>query len=319
MNSLEICKQNKGVTVLTVTLVMLTVLAVLAGATQAYAAGKKAKLKPEHEEFYHYARYLFTKNERKIFFGLPGDKARDQFIKYFWEIRDPNPMTEENEFKVELESRYEYASRRLKEGPVPGWKTDRGRIYIMLGAPSNTYEQTFGTGFGRAIYWYWEDSDIYIRFVDENGSGAYRMDFRVTSLRLLDELERRKYYIFSQDEEKEEFITDVLDFNLAYNKKDKEMRIRLNTKHLYYQEDKDSGLMIAKIKVNLVIYDKANNFTKYSDIKTIRRKPEELLEKKARLIVTFPLDLPPGKVRIDAIISDFLGDAVQRKFVKVKN
>lgn len=284
----------------------------------AMAAGKKSKLSAQHEEFYHYARYLFTKNERKIFFGLPNDKARNEFIRYFWEIRDPNPMTEENEFKVEIERRYEHVNKYLKEGPVPGWKTDRGRIYIMLGAPTNTYEETLGTQFARHVFWYWAESDIYIRFVDSNGNGVFRMDHRNVSLKLLDELERRKWYIFSQDE-KEDFITDVLDFKLSYNKEKQEMILVLNSKHLYYVEDKESKMMVAKVKVNLVIYDKDNNFTKHSDILNIKRKPEELLKKKAKILRAFPLQLPAGKVRIDAIITDFLGDAVQRKFVKIKN
>lgn len=286
--------------------------------TPAFAAGKKVKLSPEHQEFYQYARYLFTKNERKIFFGLPSEKSRSEFIKYFWEIRDPNPMTEENEFKVEIERRYEYVNKYLKEGPVPGWKTDRGRIYIMLGPPTNTYEEALGTQFARHLFWYWAESDIYIRFVDANGNGVFRMDHRNVSLKLLDELERRKWYIFAQDD-KEEFITDVLDFDLSYNKKKQEMALAVNSKHLYYEEDKEKNMMTAKIKVNLIIYDKDNHFTRYSNILTIHRKKEELLEKKSKIVRTFPLQIPSGKVKIDAIVTDFLGDAVQRKFVKIKN
>ena len=283
-----------------------------------YGAPKKRKLKPEYEEFYHYARYLFTKNERKIFSNLPDDQSRDAFIRYFWEIRDPNPMTEENEFKVEIERRYEYSSKYLKEGPIPGWKTDRGRIYILLGPPTNRYEDTIGTSFGRVIWWYYEESDIYARFVDAKGTGIFRMDLRNVSLRLLDELERRKYYIVNK-EEKDNFLTEIMDFKLRYDKSKKEIQIDVNTKHLSYEKDKNSDNMIAKIKVNLVIYTQKNNFTKHADLKTITMSQEQLLTKKSKVTVTIPIELPKGKLKIDAIVTDFLGDAVQRKFVKIKN
>lgn len=283
-----------------------------------HATPKKQVLAPDHQEFYKYATYLFTKNERKIFLNLPSDKAREDFIRYFWEIRDPNPLTEENEFKVEIEQRFDYVSKYLKEGPIPGWKTDRGRLYILLGSPTNVLEQSIDTSFGRELYWYFADSDIFARFVDTNGTGVFRLDLNMVSLKLLDELEKRKYYIVNKTE-KDNFLTELINFSLTYDKTRQEIVISLDNKHISYEKEPETNLMVAKIKVSIVIYDHQNNFFDHSEVKTLKRTEAELLEKNATLTLTIPLVLPKGKVKIDAIISDFLGDAVQRKFVTINN
>lgn len=283
-----------------------------------YAFAGKKDLNLEHQEFYKYANYLFTKDERKIFMNLPDDKSRDEFIRNFWEIRDPNPLTEENEFKVEIEQRFEYAAKYLKEGPIPGWKTDRGRIYILLGAPTNVLEQSIDTSFGREIYWYFAESNIFIRFEDTNSTGVFRMDLRNVSLKLLDELEKRKYYIINKDE-KENFITALLDFDIKYDKEQKNLVIVLDAKNISYEKEQDSNLMIAKIKVSFIIYAANNKFSEHNDIKTLKLTEDELLANKSKLTLLIPVELPKGKVKIDAIITDFLGDAVQRKFINIKN
>ena len=76
--------------------------------------------------------YIITDEERKAFKQLSNDEERDQFIEAFWQRRDPTPDTEENEFKEEHYRRIEYANEHFAAG-IPGWKTDRGRIYIMYG------------------------------------------------------------------------------------------------------------------------------------------------------------------------------------------
>ena len=281
---------------------------------------KKHKMSPGHEDFYKYARYLFTKNERKIFTSLPTDEARDRFIQYFWDIRDSNPYTEENEFKIEIERRYEHVTKYLKEGPVPGWKSDRGRMYILLGQPTNWVEDSFAPGseYLFRICWYWADSDIFACFVDRNGTGIYRMDLRNVSLKLLDELKKRKYHIANEDGK---FETDVLDFDLSYDSKTNEILIEVKVENLSFEEAADAGndLMTAKIKFDFIVYDQNDDFSKHTEVKTVKVQKDVLLGKKSTVTVRMPFALPRGKVKIDAIVSDFLGDAVHRKWVKIKN
>ena len=77
-------------------------------------------------------RWIITDEERSAFMQLSNDEERDQFIEAFWQRRDPTPDTEENEFKEEHYRRIAYANEHFAAG-IPGWKTDRGRIYIVFG------------------------------------------------------------------------------------------------------------------------------------------------------------------------------------------
>ncbi len=78
--------------------------------------------------------YIISDEERKAFKRLNTDDERENFIEQFWMRRDPTPDTEENEFKEEHYRRIAYANEHYASG-IPGWKTDRGRIYIVYGPP----------------------------------------------------------------------------------------------------------------------------------------------------------------------------------------
>src|ERR1700733_13386439 len=78
--------------------------------------------------------YIITDEERSAFLQLQTNEEREQFIEAFWQRRDPTPDTVENEFKEEHYRRIAYANERFASG-IPGWKTDRGRIYIIWGPP----------------------------------------------------------------------------------------------------------------------------------------------------------------------------------------
>ncbi len=86
-------------------------------------------------------QYIITPVERHVFMQLTNERDRDAFISVFWKQRDPSKGTPENEYKDEHIRRFEYAKRYYGyTSPLPGWKTDRGRIYILLGPPSNRNE-----------------------------------------------------------------------------------------------------------------------------------------------------------------------------------
>src|ERR1019366_8291231 len=74
--------------------------------------------------------YIISGEERSAFLQLQTNEEREQFIEGFWQRRDPTPDTVENEFKEEHYRRIAYSNERFSSG-VPGWRTDRGRIYIM--------------------------------------------------------------------------------------------------------------------------------------------------------------------------------------------
>ena len=79
-------------------------------------------------------RWIISDEERSAFLQLSNDEERDSFIEAFWQRRDPTPDTPENEFKEEHYRRIAYANEHFAAG-IPGWKTDRGRMYIVYGPP----------------------------------------------------------------------------------------------------------------------------------------------------------------------------------------
>ncbi len=136
--------------------------------------------------------YIITDQERAAFKGLQSDAEREHFIEQFWLRRDPTPDTPENEFKEEHYRRIAYANQHFASR-IPGWKTDRGRIYITYGPPDEIdshpsggkYERPAGEGGGTTStvpfeqwrYRYIEDigNNIIIEFVDPTMTGEYRM------------------------------------------------------------------------------------------------------------------------------------------------
>ena len=136
--------------------------------------------------------WIITDEERAAFKQLSNDEERDNFIEAFWQRRDPTPDTVENEFKEEHYRRIAYANEHFAAG-IPGWKTDRGRIYIMYGPadeieshPSGgTYDRPMEEGGGSTStfpfeqwrYRYLEGigQEVIIEFVDDCMCGAYEM------------------------------------------------------------------------------------------------------------------------------------------------
>jgi len=136
--------------------------------------------------------YIITDEERAAFKQLSNDEERDNFIEAFWQRRDPTPDTEENEYKEEHYQRIAYANEHFAAG-VPGWKTDRGRIYIVYGKPDEidshpsggTYERPMEEGGGETSTFPFEDwryryldnigQEVIIEFVDTCMCGEYHM------------------------------------------------------------------------------------------------------------------------------------------------
>jgi GWxTD domain-containing protein len=84
------------------------------------------------------AIYIITPAEKEVFLKLETDRERDNFIEEFWRQRDPTPGTRRNEFREEHYLKIDFANRTFGRGtPVEGWRTDRGKFYIMLGRPAN--------------------------------------------------------------------------------------------------------------------------------------------------------------------------------------
>ncbi len=112
-------------------------LALLLSAVAVSRGAPAQDLTPEHRRWLEEeVTYLITERETDVFLSLGTVDERDRFIEAFWRKRDPVPGTPANEFREEHYRRFEYASRELRgEAFAPGWKTDRGRMHIILGPP----------------------------------------------------------------------------------------------------------------------------------------------------------------------------------------
>ena len=137
-------------------------------------------------------RYIITSEERKVFVQLSTDEERENFIESFWMRRDPTPDSMENEYKEEHYRRIAYANERFASG-IPGWKTDRGRIYIAYGPPDENesrpsggqYQRPYEEGGGFTSTYPFEiwryrwiegiGSDVLLEFVDPTMTGEYRL------------------------------------------------------------------------------------------------------------------------------------------------
>jgi GWxTD domain-containing protein len=137
-------------------------------------------------------RWIITDEELSAFKKLTNNSERDQFIEDFWRRRDPTPDTAENEYKEEHYRRIAYANEHFAAG-MPGWRTDRGRIYIMYGKPDSIDSHPMGGPYQRSAeegggqtetypfevwrYRYLEGigQEIEIEFVDDCSCGAYEM------------------------------------------------------------------------------------------------------------------------------------------------
>lgn len=137
-------------------------------------------------------KYIITSEEKKAFMALKTDDERENFIDYFWRRRDPNPDTEENEYREEYYERIAYANEKFTSG-IPGWMTDRGRTYIAWGKPDSVEAHPSGGSYDRPSYegggststypfeiWFYRHLDgvgdgVEIEFVDPTGTGEYRI------------------------------------------------------------------------------------------------------------------------------------------------
>ena len=136
--------------------------------------------------------YIITPEEKSAFLHFSTNEEREQFIEQFWQRRNPDPDSPENTYKEEHYRRIAYANEHFASG-IPGWKTDRGRIYIMWGPPDEidshptggTYERPSQEGGGETTTYPFEDwryrylegmgNDVELEFVDPTSTGEYHL------------------------------------------------------------------------------------------------------------------------------------------------
>ena len=136
--------------------------------------------------------YIITDSERRAFLQLQTNEERENFIEQFWQRRNPDPDSVDNTYKEEHYRRIAYANEHFASG-IAGWRTDRGRIYIMYGKPDDleshtqgeTWERPLDQGGGETSTYAYEDwtyhyiegigENVELEFVDTTGTGEFHL------------------------------------------------------------------------------------------------------------------------------------------------
>jgi GWxTD domain-containing protein len=278
---------------------------------------REIKFEPNKEGLYEAIQLIMTGSERKILNRLPDEESREEYMREFWEKRDPDLSTKENEFKEEFERRLAYANLHFQGEGKPGWKTDRGRIYIYLGPPDQVYQEPYlnYSNLKGRILWVYYRYRLGVEFLDRTGSGMF--DMRIDSshsFRLLEAIDRAKFGLIYGDEAQLGKKSDGLE--VEFDSKKKEIVVRIPSTALLYKEE--SGYFLVDLRFDFYIYSddgiRKERFSKNMNFKELK---DEVL-KMDDIIFTIPYELEAGTYYMDVKVSDSEGIGQFRKIVKVR-
>jgi len=205
----------------------------------------KYRLSLQDKEFIDITRYIITPQEKKIFLELPPEE-RSKFVEEFWKRRDPDPETEENEYKETFFQRIEEANR-LFSVSRPGWMTDRGEIYILFGPPTNIEKYPMGQGPGTKPMEIWYYGNFPILFVDLYGTGDYqRLEDNVIHLHELNKAIEAARLTLRYD-------VAFFDFSIRYHKDNNipYLDLIIPYQNLWLKSNKNGGNTTLQIKIKI--------------------------------------------------------------------
>ena len=257
-------------------------------------------------DFYETARLLMTENEIETYRHLPDPAAKETFIAAFWEARDPDPLTEENEFKQAFEDRIEYANDNFgfpmgTQKTSRGWNTDPGRIYLVLGPPDRmqtiwrevgeTQEIVRGEGgdnesrpqWIREQEWYYADHKMSLVFVNRMG----RWYLEQAAPGLLTAMEEARLKLINRGRDRD--LRYRFRFDLSYAAA--ELLITIPTDRVEYAEEGDALRAGFRVTVSVVLDGEC--LEKLTSEREIRLTEDELLDlDELSIAIPYALDRP---------------------------
>lgn len=277
------------------------------------------KLNPEEQEFLSTVRFIITKKEKKIFLRLPPSERR-AFIEEFWAKRDPDPETEENEYKEEYFSRIEDANKNFRGEGTPGWLTDRGRIYILFGPPHSRKTYPAGSLEGsiraREIWYY---GNFPIVFIDRYNSGVYMLV--TTNLAVLNEINFALREVREEQEKQIKKSTELLldlSLKLAESSNIPVILIKIPYKKIWFKEKEDALETTLNLALRILDADKKIILQHNEDY--FISLTEELLKSKSDkdYVIEIPVILAKGEYSAQAILTNNTGGKKTYKEFKFK-
>lgn len=265
-----------------------------------FAENKKPKLSNFYTEWLNRdVTYIITRDEKKAFLSLTTDEARDNFIQRFWEIRNPTPGSPANNYKDEIYRRIAYADAHFGVGSGgEGWRTDRGRTYITLGAPQQIRTYYGAPNLRPMEIWFYSNLNsalppfFYVLFYQPDNIGDFRYyspsldgpDKLIANMEAINDPQAALHMIQSSVGPEVARIAQTL---IPNEPLDPNGRISL-----------ESDVMLANLR---------NFANQPSNVDDIRRKSELAASVTSRMILNvnnlditlFPLRTTPGVTRLD--------------------
>ena len=297
------------------------------------------KLDPVNAEFLNKVRYIITNKERKIFLELP-DSEKEKFKEEFWERRDPEPNTEENEFKMEYFTRLEKADELFMGEGRPGWLTDRGRIYILFGPPQYRETHTIeSSDFTSLLYGrcgeIWHYGGFPVVFVDSTctGNNLQLVTYNLTAIREFNLMYMHEFAKF-QEEAQVTFKREkgFFDFDISIEKTVIEsdrvegtVTIEIPLSVIWYRAEEDRLETTIDVQIELKDFE-GNIIWEYEEPFEISMKEEELKErqkKKFEIEIPFILEKDLGRLRQEkglfhVVLKNRTGGGELKKVVEFK-
>ena len=254
------------------------------------------KLDPVNADFISKVKYIITRKERKIFLELPNSE-REQFIEKFWELRDPDQDTEENEFKMEYFNRIENATELFVSEAKPGWLTDRGRIYILFGPPMDRIRYPMGGDPYSRCREIWYYGAFPVVFLDSTCTGIYSLvTYDLTSMRQfnlmymheLTKAQASAQQTFGKEKRFFDFKWRVKKDVVEEDRVEGTITIEIPYGNIWYKSEGD--MLETVLDVRLELKDSEGNLIwEYEEAFAIAIKEDELKEKQNKM---YEMEIP---------------------------
>jgi GWxTD domain-containing protein len=277
------------------------ILALLLG-TITCSSTARANLDPESEVFLSSVRYIITKDEKKAFLNLPPSE-RPGFIENFWKKRDPDPDTEENEYRTMYFQRIEEANKLFRDGLGEGWLQDRGRIYILLGPPDGRQSYPRGYNFGDYPTEVWYYGFYTIIFVDLDWSNNFEL-VKGSAYNLAQIMKTQMSWKPRIPKDKIIFDTSG-DIEIQKEEDSQKILIKIPYRNIWMRAEGENLETIIKAEVNITNDDtktKTWEHTKEYEISLRESELEKMYDE--NYIIEIPVQLREGNYAIDVILEN---------------
>ncbi len=259
------------------------------------------KFDQQELRFYRLVQLIITPEEERIFKALD-HRGRKAFMKEFWLMRDPDYSTPENEFLEEYLKRVKTAARFFRESNRPGWLTDRGMVFVLLGPPDTREARPFTGRSDVQGYeiWIYDRFRIRLEFIDRDGSGHYILWNYPPELWHYIEIGKRTLFLSKISSAYKERI-------LSAKIKSKKGRLIIEVPIKGLKFVKNGPLFEGKVKVSVSFFFKEGKPKVVEKVKKISFSPTEQT-KAMKAKETFIFEVPADSTKSRILIRDLIGE-----------